>query len=126
MSWAELRDLVDALPEDSATKAAVAGDVEGRRWSTATYLQAAQYNALIMLTRLAWAGWQLKGTAPELKPVPPPRLAEDEAVVLAKAAKEAKAREYLDRMSPRREQPEDAAAVEEWKARIRALQQQSA
>ena len=123
MDWAELRDLVDALPEDSATKAAVAGDVEGRRWSQANYLQAAQYNALIVLIRLAWTGWQFKGTAPELKPIQPPKLAEDEAVVLAREAKQAKARAYLERMSPRREQPQDGAAVEEWKARIRALQQ---
>ena len=123
MDWAELRDLVDALPEDSATKAASAGDVEGRRWSQANYLQAAQYNALIVLIRLAWTGWQFKGTAPELKPIQPPKLAEDEAVVLAREAKQAKARAYLERMSPRREQPQDGAAVEEWKARIRALQQ---
>src|SRR5690606_23379614 len=45
MNWAELRDLVTALPEDSATKAALAGDVEGRRWDSATFLAAAQYNA---------------------------------------------------------------------------------
>lgn len=125
MSWAELRDLVDALPEDSATKAAMAGDVEGRRWSQADYLQAAQYNALILLVRLAWVGWQVKGTPPDLKAVEPPRLVEDEAVLEAKARKEARIREVLDRFSPGRPVV-DEAEIEEWKARIAGLQEQSA
>jgi hypothetical protein len=123
MSWAELRDLVDALPEDSATKAAMAGDVEGRRWSQATYLQAAQYNALILLIRLAWMGWQFKGKPPDLKAAEPPRLVEDEEVAAAKAAKAAKARAVLDSLSPPRVPGPAPVDVEEWRARIAALEQ---
>ncbi|SCD77488.1 hypothetical protein GA0115253_101704, partial [Streptomyces sp. Termitarium-T10T-6] len=55
MNWAELRDLVQHLPEDSATKAAAAGDVDGRRWTQNTYLHAAQYNALLLMIRVLWA-----------------------------------------------------------------------
>lgn len=125
MSWAELRDLVDAFPEDSATKAAVAGDVEGRRWSQATYLQAAQYNALILLIRLAWTGWQFKGTPPDLKAADPPHLVEDEEVAAARSAKAARVRAVLDSLSPASAPVVEPVGVEEWRARIAALEQQS-
>lgn len=67
MNWAELRDLVEHLPEDSATKAATAGDVEGRRWTQSTYLQAAQYNALLLMIRVLWAA-HLKETRRTCRP----------------------------------------------------------
>jgi hypothetical protein len=74
MSWTELRDFVDALPEDSATKAALAGDREGRRWSQESYLLAFIANLLGLLIRIQWAAGRLKGKAPDLPTVSGPDL----------------------------------------------------
>ncbi|MCZ4506928.1 hypothetical protein O3Q52_01630 [Streptomyces sp. ActVer] len=120
MNWAELRDLVDALPEDSATKSAEAGDTEGRRWNSATFLAAAQYNVLLMLVRILWTA-HLKGQPPEMQPVQSPRLeahdADDEAETEAKRRSE----EYLNSFSPGAAQS-DQAEIELWQSRIRELE----
>jgi len=74
MSWLELRDLVDALPADSATKAALAGDREGRRWTQQDHLLATLANLLMILIRIEWVAGRLKGNAPDLKAVEGPEL----------------------------------------------------
>jgi len=73
MSWLELLCFVEGLPEDSATKAALAGDTEGRRWTQADWLAAYQANLLQILIRIQWAGHGIKGT-PDLHPVEVPVL----------------------------------------------------
>lgn len=120
MNWAELRDLVDALPEDSATRAAEVGDEEQRRWTAATYLAAAQYNALIMLVRILWAA-HLKGNPPEMSSVEPPRItpqgADDEQEAEAQRASE----DYLNQFSPSGPRS-DPAEIDLWQSRIRELE----
>jgi hypothetical protein len=120
MNWAELRDLVQALPEDSATKAAVAGDLEGRRWTSGTFLAAAQYNALLMLVRILWAA-HLKGRPPDMEPVQPPAMEEHEADDEAKAEAQQRAEEYLNAFSPGTRR-DDEAEIAQWRARIAELQ----
>ncbi|MFF2852691.1 hypothetical protein ACFVT5_41320 [Streptomyces sp. NPDC058001] len=123
MNWAELRDLVDALPEDSATKAAASGDVEGRRWTQDTFIGAAQYNALIMLVRILWTA-HLKGKPPDLDVIQPPHMAADDA----QAELEAAGREYseaiLNQYSPGTSgtSETDQAEIDHWAAKIRELE----
>ncbi|MGW0920081.1 hypothetical protein ACWD3J_13825 [Streptomyces sp. NPDC002755] len=121
MNWAELRDLVQALPEDSATKAALAGDVTGRRWSSHTFLAAAQYNALLMLVRILWAA-HLKGSPPDMEPVQPPELEADDTEEAAAAAGQQRAEHYLDSFSPTPGTHGDDAEIDEWRARIAELE----
>lgn len=120
MNWAELRDLVDALPEDSATKAALAGDAQGQRWPTGTFLLAAVYNALIMLIRVQWAA-HLKGSPPQMEPVQPPQLGERDADETATEEAQRRSEEYLDSFSPGTAQQEQQE-LEAWQARIRELE----
>ncbi|GHJ04823.1 hypothetical protein TPA0906_66880 [Streptomyces olivaceus] len=120
MNWAELRDLVTALPEDSATKAALAGDVEGRRWTSATFVGAAQYNALLMVIRILWTA-HLKGRAPEMEPIQPPVLAGQQADDEAGAAVQQRTEQYLDSFAPARATETDQAEIDEWQARLAEL-----
>ncbi|WP_239146943.1 hypothetical protein [Streptomyces sp. SID10815] len=120
MNWAELRDLVVALPEDSATKAALAGDMDGRRWNATTFLGAAQYNALLILIRILWAA-HLKGHPPEMEPVDPPRIEAAEADDEARAAAQQRTEAYLDSFSPGRTQA-DQAEIDDLQAKIRELE----
>lgn len=120
MNWAELRDLVQALPEDSATKAALAGDTEGRRWDSATFLAAAQYNALLMLVRILWTA-HLKGRPPEMEPIHPPALEAHQADDAATAQAQQRAEAYLDSFSPGRRQ-DDPAEIDQWRARLAELE----
>jgi hypothetical protein len=121
MNWAELRDLVKALPEDSATKAATAGgEQEEQRWTSGTFLQAATYNALLVLVRILWAA-HLKGSPPDVQAISPPTLAadapEDEAAV-------AISEHLLNQYSP--QQPvADPDEIAEWQQRIRELEAHS-
>lgn len=118
MSWAELRDLVQALPEDSATKAVLAGDVDGRRWSSDTFLLAAVYNSLLMLNRTQHLA-HLKGPPPELQPIRPPALNGDEDEE-AQAEANSRAEKFLDQFSPGTA-PGEQADIDEWQARIAEL-----
>ncbi|WP_333742702.1 hypothetical protein [Streptomyces ardesiacus] len=120
MNWAELRDLVVALPEESATKAAIAGDTEGRRWDSATFLAAAQYNALLMLIRILWSA-HLKGRPPEMEPIQPPVLEAHEEDDAAKEQARQRAEQYLDGFSPAQAREDDQAEIEEWRARLAEL-----
>lgn len=120
MNWAELRDLVEALPEDSATKAAIAGDSEARRWTSSTYLMAANYNALLMLLRIQWTA-HLKGKPPEMEPVQPPRLDAHDAEDADREAATQLAEQWLDSYSPGTRQQEQAE-LDEWRARIAELE----
>jgi len=124
MNWAELRDLVDALPEDSATRAAATGDKEGRRWSQETYLQASMTNLLQMAVRILWTA-HLKGNPPDLQAVEPPPLEADEQRNELAEAKEARNKAVLESLAPQRG-PVDAAAqkaeIDQWMTRIRELE----
>lgn len=120
MNWAELRDLVQALPEDSATKAAVGGDVEGRRWQSSTYLLAAQHNLLQLAVRILWTA-HLKGRPPEMEPVEPPRLESFDPDDDARAAARQRAEAHLDSFSPGRPE-QDQTEIEELQNAIRELE----
>jgi len=124
MNWAELRDLVQALPEDSATKAAYAGDKDGSRWSQNTYLHATTVNLLQLIAGTLWKA-HLKGEPPEMKPVEPPKLAADEERDALAEARAARNRAFLDSMRPQ-QAPVAAAAkqaeVDQWMTRIRELE----
>ncbi|CAK7288688.1 hypothetical protein [Streptomyces misionensis] len=124
MTWAELRDLVTALPEDSATKAAAAGDTEGRRWSQHTYMQATEVNLLQLMAQILWKA-HLKGEPPQMSPVDPPKLAVDEERDALAEARAARNRAVLESFAPR-QAPEDAAQKQEeisiWLDRIRELE----
>ncbi|MFV2172345.1 hypothetical protein ACFHW2_11815 [Actinomadura sp. LOL_016] len=68
----ELAAYYEWLPEESATKAAQAGDSAGRRWSEADWMRAANLTYLQTLIKVAWVGHRLKGNAPDYKPVSTP------------------------------------------------------
>lgn len=121
MNWAELRDLVDHLPDDSATKAASGGDVQGRRWSQSTYILAAQYNALLLMIRVLWAA-HLKGDPPDMSSIDPPQLEADEQRVELEAAAARRSEALLNRYSPGR--ADDQTAIDHWVSKIRALETQ--
>ncbi|WP_405461682.1 hypothetical protein OG786_29495 [Streptomyces sp. NBC_00101] len=118
MNWAELRDLVEHLPEDSATKAALAGDEDGRRWTQATYAAAATYNAVLLLIRVMWAA-HLKGSPPDMDTISPPRLAADVEAEERAAAITAYHEQVLNRFSPGR--APDTDDIDLWTARIQEL-----
>ncbi|MFF3094136.1 hypothetical protein [Streptomyces cyaneofuscatus] len=120
MNWAELRDLVEHLPEDSATKAAAAGDVDGRRWTQGTYLQAAQYNALLLMIRVLWAA-HLKGEPPDMPPVESPATEADEKQAELEAAGVAYSEAVLNQFSPGTTQV-NPAEVDHWERKIRELE----
>ncbi|MCX5144623.1 hypothetical protein [Streptomyces sp. NBC_00338] len=121
MNWAELRDLVEHLPEDSATKSAAGGDVQGRRWTQDTYIHAAQYNALVLMIRVLWAA-HLKGEPPDMSSIDPPQLEADERQAEQEAAAARYSEALLDQYSPG--MTNDQAAMEHWASRIRELEAQ--
>jgi hypothetical protein len=124
MTWSELRDLVKALPEDSATKAAWAGDTEGRRWNQQTYMQAITVNLAQLTAQILWKA-HLKGDPPAMEPVEPPKLAADTERDELAAAREARNRALLDSFAPQHT-AEDAAKrqaeIDEWMVKIREIE----
>ncbi|MFJ9101291.1 hypothetical protein ACIRJM_22820 [Streptomyces sp. NPDC102405] len=120
MNWAELRDLVEALPEDSATRSALSGDLDGRRWNSSTFIGAATYNALLMLVRISWMA-HLKGQPPEMEPIEAPRFHDHEVDAEAKAAADEEAAGYLESFSPGRSE-QDQAELDHWHSKIRELE----
>ncbi|MEV5619383.1 hypothetical protein [Streptomyces bacillaris] len=120
MNWAELRDLVEHLPEDSATKAATAGDVDGRRWTQGTYLQAATYNAVLLMIRVLWAA-HLKGEPPDMPPVESPTTEADERQAELEAAAVAYSEALLNQYSPGTTQT-DQAEIDYWEQKLRELE----
>jgi hypothetical protein len=124
MTWSELRDLVIALPEDSATKAAAAGDTQGHRWSQTTYMQATITNLLQLLAQIQWKA-HLKGDPPAMSPVEPPKLAADRQRDELTEARNARNRAVLESLAPQKA-PADTAAqraeIDQWMARIRELE----
>ena len=121
LNWAELRDLVEALPEDSATKAALAGDVDGRRWTQDTYIHAATYNALLLMVRILWAA-HLKGRPPDMSIIDPPALEADEHQAELEAAGMRYGEALLNRYSPG--QSDDQTDIDHWAAKIHELEAQ--
>ncbi|WP_435285245.1 hypothetical protein [Streptomyces bacillaris] len=120
MNWAELRDLIEHLPEDSATKAATAGDVDGRRWTQNTYLQAATYNAVLLMIRVLWAA-HLKGEPPDMPPVESPTTEADERQAELDAAAVAYSEALLNQYSPGTTQA-DQAEIDYWERKLRELE----
>ncbi|MFL3869257.1 hypothetical protein LT966_21900 [Streptomyces griseobrunneus] len=120
MNWAELRDLIEHLPEDSATKAATAGDVDGRRWTQGTYLQAATYNAVLLMIRVLWAA-HLKGEPPDMPPVESPTTEADERQAELEAAAVAYSEALLNQYSPGNTQT-DQAEIDYWEQKLRELE----
>lgn len=124
MNWGELRDLVMALPEDSATKSAYGGDKDGYRWSQGTYLAATSVNLLQLIAQTLWRA-HLKGDPPEMKPVEPPKLAADEERDALAEARAARNQALLESMRPR-QAPADTAAkkaeIDQWMGRIREIE----
>ncbi|TFI30168.1 hypothetical protein [Streptomyces sp. 4R-3d] len=120
LNWAELRDLVQALPEDSATKAAASGDLDGRRWTQDTYAAASTYNAILLMIRVLWAA-HLKGQPPDMAVIEPPRLEADEEQARQEAAAEKRAMAILDRYSPTTA-PADDGDIDHWQQKIRELE----
>ncbi|MFD3520408.1 hypothetical protein [Streptomyces sp. NPDC058653] len=121
MNWAELRDLVEHLPENSATKAAAAGDLDGRRWTQDTYAVASTYNAILLMIRVLWAA-HLKGNPPDMAVIDPPRMEADEEKARQEAAAEKRAMAILDRYSPTASTPADDADIDHWASKIRELE----
>lgn len=115
MSWLELLEFVEGLPRDSATKAAMAGDREGRRWSEQNYLLATLVNLMMLLIRIQWVAGRLKGSAPDMKPVDSPDLSQDSSE--AKSRRSRLLRE-MARHSPTK-RTQDLAALD---ARLRGRQ----
>ncbi|MGV9278051.1 hypothetical protein [Streptomyces griseosporeus] len=124
MTWSELRDLVSALPEDSATKAAIGGDEDGYRWSQDTYMHATTVNLLQLIAQTLWKA-HLKGDPPAMSPVEPPKLTADGQRDELAAARDARNRAVLDSFAPR-QAAEDAAQrqaeIDHWMAKIRELE----
>ena len=124
MTWSELRDLVVALPEDSATKAAAAGDTDGYRWNQGTYMQATEVNLLQLIAATLWRA-HLKGDPPDMSPVEPPKLTADTQRDALAEAKAARNKALLDSYAPRRG-PVDAAKkqaeIDQWMTKIRELE----
>ncbi|GAA5078572.1 hypothetical protein [Streptomyces similanensis] len=92
MSWLELWEFVQALPYDSMTGSAMAGDHTRRRWTEMHYMQASALSLMQYMTQVLWAGQGLEGKPPKLVPwtLPdlrtPEQLAEDEAREARQAA----------------------------------------
>lgn len=123
MNWAELRDLVDALPEDSATRAAEAGDRDGARWTQSTYIGASSYNALLLLVRILWKA-HLQGDPPDLQTIQPPVMDGDERSQELAEAIDARNRAVLERMRPSTTPADEAAKqaeIDHWLNKIREL-----
>ncbi|MEU5030167.1 hypothetical protein [Streptomyces milbemycinicus] len=84
MSWLELWEFVQALPYDSMTRSAMAGDHAHRRWTEAEYMQASALSLMQHMIQVLWAA-HLEGKPPKVVPwsLPdlraPEQLAEDEA-----------------------------------------------
>lgn len=86
MSWLELLEFVEALPDDSATKAAMAGDRDGRRWPEQNYLLATLVNLVMLLIRVQWVAGRLKGDPPDMKSVEGPGLSSGSSAVDSRRA----------------------------------------
>ncbi|MBO2459821.1 hypothetical protein [Actinomadura violacea] len=87
----ELYGLWEWLPSTSATKTAMAGVVDDRRWGDTEWLLAAQVTHLRTLLQVAWAGFRLPGDTPTFEPVRAPRTAADVAADRKKAREKAEA-----------------------------------
>lgn len=68
----ELAAFYGWLPEESATRAAQAGDDKGRRWAEREWLAAAQVTYLQTVLQILWVGLRLKGNPPKMAPVNTP------------------------------------------------------
>lgn len=95
MSWTELGALVDWLPMESATKAAMRDDALDRRWGEHEYMQATTIILLQALIRIAWVGGRLEGEPPKMAP---PVVPQTGAEIDELAAKRRERTEKLDRI----------------------------
>lgn len=97
------------LPENSATKAAQAGDTQGRRWSEAEWLAAAQVTYLQTVLQVLWVGLRIKGSPPKVTPVKTPSYAQREPTAAEKAKQSAHLARVaaLRKYSPSHQPPAD-------------------
>ncbi|MGW5198641.1 hypothetical protein [Streptomyces spiralis] len=85
MSWLELWEFFQALPYDSMTRSAMAGDHTRRRWTEMHYMQASALSLMQYMTQVLWVGQGLQGKPPKTAPWTLPdlrtseQIAEDEA-----------------------------------------------
>ncbi|MFG2380556.1 hypothetical protein [Streptomyces avermitilis] len=95
MSWLELWEFVQALPYDSMTRSAMAGDHTRRRWTETEYMLAQALSVMQFTNQVLWAA-HLEGKPPKVVPwaLPdlrtPEQLAEDEAREARQAAMRAR------------------------------------
>lgn len=68
----ELAAYYQWLPEESATKAAQAGDKAARRWSEQDWMVALQVTYTRLMLQVLWIGLRLKGSPPKTAPVKTP------------------------------------------------------
>lgn len=109
MSWLELREFFDALPYDSMTKSAMAGDHGRRRWTESDYMLREILALLQYQAQISWTAGQLQGKAPDLPLWEPPDLRTfeeieaDQELALARAER---ARKHHEAMRPGSKDPE--------------------
>jgi hypothetical protein len=122
MSWSRLWDFIEALPYDSMTRSALAGDRTRRRWTEMHYMQASALSYMQFMTQVMWAGQGLNGKPPKFMPwsLPdlrtPEQIAEDEAHA-QRAAK------FLASVRPPAPDPEIERRLREAVERRRAAEQ---
>lgn len=95
MPLIELAAYYGWLPEESATKAAQAGDEHGRRWSEREWMLAAQITYLQSIIQILWVGLRIKGRPPQVTPVKAPVYARPEPT----AEEQKKQQEHLARVA---------------------------
>ncbi|MET8511968.1 hypothetical protein [Streptomyces sp. NPDC005077] len=125
MSWLELREFFDALPYDSMTKSAMAGDHGRRRWTESDYMLRALLDLVQFQIRVAWITGRMDGKAPDLPLWELPDLRSPEEIELAEARAErfrkfhaatkpgSKDTEYLKKMAAARAEHQRLAAEEQ-------------
>ncbi|MGW3305881.1 hypothetical protein ACWDG9_04750 [Streptomyces sp. NPDC001073] len=107
MSWLELWEFVQALPYDSMTRSAMAGDHARRRWTEAEYMQASQLSLLQHVIQVLWAA-HLEGKPPKVTPWSLPDLRTPEQIAEDEIRKARRAR-YHAAMKPGAQQDPEYA-----------------
>jgi hypothetical protein len=98
MSWLELWEFYQALPYDSMTRSAQAGDHGHRRWTETEYLLVDLGSRLNIISQILWAG-NIKGKPPEFPLYGMPDLRSWEQIE-AEIAASTRARRYHEAMKP--------------------------
>ncbi|MET9848866.1 hypothetical protein [Streptomyces ossamyceticus] len=99
MTWLELWEFVEALPYDSMTRSALAGDRTRRRWTEAEYMQAHGLTLMQHMIQVMWAA-HLEGKPPKVIPWSLPDLRSPEQVAKDEDRKQARRRRYFEATRP--------------------------